>query len=932
LRDWRIARSGEAADARGVESSLDFNEFAKFGLLGLGQGSAFAIAGLGLVLIYRGSGVLNFAHGAMALFSAAFFVELREKHGYATWLAIVVALLVTVVLGIAIHLLVMRPLRRASPLARLVATLGVLGVIQALANIRYKDEGFLFVGSFLPSGTVEPMSGVLVGEDRFWVLGIAIVLTAALWATYRHTSFGRSTAAVAENQRSASSLGISPDLIAGFNWALGGVMAGAAGILFVTLAQAFDGTTVSTLILPALAAAMVGGFSSFPLTLVGGVGIGVAESVFTAPSLSHPGWSDSFPFLVIIAILVLRGRALPLRGYLGDRLPMVGRRGSRAAATIGGVVVASVLILTVSTDGVAALTTSFIVGLVCLSVVVVTGLAGQVSLAQYAFAGIGTLAAARLAATQDASFFVALLFAIAVAVPVGLLFALPALRTRGVNLAIATLGLALVVDKLVLGNRDYTGGYAGTTLDPPKLFGWDIYSVTHPERYAFVALAVFALFGLAVANVRRGRVGRRLLATRANERAAASLGISIMGAKLYAFALAAGIASAAGALMAFRLPAVQFNQFDVFQSINIVVLTFLGGVGFIFGAILGGALAIGGAVTEFVDAIISFDKYATLVTSATLIIVVIVDPNGIARRQVEMAGRVRRSVVRRFVRTRAVKEEPAHVVERCEPRVLSVDGLTVRFGGVVALDGVSLRVEPGQILGLIGPNGAGKTTLIDAVTGFSRASSGEVSINDEVVRARSPRRRVQLGIGRTFQNLELFEDMTVADNLRAACERRDWVAYLSDLVRPGAAPLPAAALEAVRSFQLGDDLERRPGELAFGKRRLLAIARTTAARPSILLLDEPAAGLDDDETNELGDLLRHLADDWGISVVLVEHDMGLVMRVCDRIVVLDFGTKIAEGTPEEVRRDDRVIAAYLGADAQHAPEPSIDASPGTAQP
>jgi sulfate-transporting ATPase len=901
---------------------VDFEEFAKFGLQGLGQGAAFAIAGLGLVLIYRGSGVLNFAQGAMALFGAAFFVELREDHGYPTWAAIVVALLLTAGLGVLIQVMIMRRLRHASPLARLVATLGVLGVIQATAIIRYENQGFRFVTSFLPTNPLEPLSDVIVGEDRFWLLGIAVVLTAALWITYRSTSFGRSTAAVAENQRSASTLGISPDVVAALNWGLGGALAAVAGILFVALAGSFDALTIGVLILPALAAAMVGGFASFPLTLLGGVGIGIAEAVLTAPSIAHPGWSDSFPFLVIIAILVARGRALPLRGYLGDRLPIVGRAGSRAAATLGGFAIGALLIATVSTDGVAALTTTFITGLVCLSVVVVTGMAGQVSLAQYAFAGIGTLAAARLAATQDVSFPIAFLFAIVVAVPVGLLFALPALRTRGVNLAIATLGLALVVDKLVVGNRDYTGGYAGTTVKPPSLFGWDVYSVTHPERYALVGLSVFALCALGVANVRRGRVGRRLLATRANERAAAALGISVIGAKLYAFALGAGIAASAGVLLAFRYPVVKFDQFDVFQSINVVVLTFLGGVGYVLGALLGGALSVGGAVTEFVNVIISFNKYATLVTSAALIVVVIVDPNGIAHRIVGIAARVRDALhLRRGAAESDVDGRPGEV-ERCVPRTLSIDRLGVRFGGVVALDDVSLRVGPGEIVGLIGPNGAGKTTLIDAVTGFSRARSGTVTVDQEPVRG-SPRRRARLGIGRTFQNLELFEDMTVADNLRAACERRDRLAYVSDLVRPGVTRLPPAATEAVLTFQLGNDLNRRPGELSFGKRRLLAIARAAAARPSILLLDEPAAGLDEDETRELGDLLRHLADVWGMGVLLVEHDMGLVMRVCHRIVVLDFGKRIAEGTPEEVRRKPEVVAAYLGTAAHEPCPPSI---------
>ncbi|WP_018636311.1 branched-chain amino acid ABC transporter permease/ATP-binding protein [Parafrankia elaeagni] len=904
-------------------------EIIKFIVLGFGVGAIYSVAAQGLVLTYRGSGVLNLAHGAMALLAAALFVELREQNGVPLALSFLIAVAVAALLGLVIYFGVMRPLRKASPLARLVATLGVLGIVQASADLRYGSD-FQFVSAILPTSTWTISGDIKVGSDRIYLLLIAIVATAALWVIYRFTAFGRGTNAVAENQRSAAALGVSPDVLAAANWALGGALAGVAGVLIVPI-TGLAPASLSLLIVPMLACAMVGSFASFPLTLLGGVLIGVAQSLI-GRYVETPGWSDAAPFLVIIGLLAARGRALPLRGFLTDRLPRVGdSSGSRVPAAVG-VVVALVLILTLPVNGVNAVITTIVVAMIALSIVVVTGYAGQVSLAQYAFAGLGAWISARLADTAGLPFLAALVVGVAAAVPIGLLFALPALRTRGINLAVATLGLAVAVDRLILNNKDLTGGFEGTKVDPPSVFGLSIDSTAHPERYAVFCLVLFLLAAFGVTNLRRGRAGRRLLATRANERAAASLGISTIGAKLYAFALAAAIAAGAGVLLAFRYSNVGFSGYTVFDSMNIVVLSFLGGVGYIGGAVFAGSLGVGGALTEFIGQVIDFNRYATLVTSAGLVLMVINDPNGAAFRAGRIATAVRNRVATRRIGSAtesAVDSSAELVAERCEPAVLSVEGISVRFGGVVALNDVSVQVRPGEIVGLIGPNGAGKTTFIDAVTGFSRTGEGRVVLNDEAIGHLSARARAQRGLGRSFQNLELFEDMTVADNLRAACDDRDRLAYFSDLVRPGRRPLPPSAQRAVRDFGLGGDLDRTPGELPYGRRRLVAIARAVARHPSILLLDEPAAGLDETESAELGGLLRRIATDWGTGILLVEHDMGLVMSLCDRVVVLDFGTLLTAGTPAEVRADDRVRAAYLG---RSSGEPAGGTAGGTEGP
>jgi sulfate-transporting ATPase len=255
---------------------------------------------------------------------------------------------------------------------------------------------------------------------------------------------------------------------------------------------------------------------------------------------------------------------------------------------------------------------------------------------------------------------------------------------------------------------------------------------------------------------------------------------------------------------------------------------------------------------------------------------------------------------------------PPAVAHRVTPLVLEVSGVSVSYGGVRALTEVSLEVRPGEVVGIMGPNGAGKTTFIDAVTGFARLRGGTITLGGKRIDGLSPHQRARQGIGRTFQSLELFDQLTVLENLRTASDPRDARAYVTDLVWPKSTALTPGARSAIAMFGLGDDFARVPSELSYGRRRQVAIARSIAGEPSILLLDEPAAGLHESETGELGRMLRRLADEWGIGILLVEHDVPLLNQVCDRIVVMDFGSVIAAGSPAEIRRDPRVIAAYLG--------------------
>jgi len=271
-------------------------------------------------------------------------------------------------------------------------------------------------------------------------------------------------------------------------------------------------------------------------------------------------------------------------------------------------------------------------------------------------------------------------------------------------------------------------------------------------------------------------------------------------------------------------------------------------------------------------------------------------------------------VVRGPVADKEISYEIPELIEivKVPAKTLEAKGITVRYGGTVAVNAVDLVVRPGRIAGLIGPNGAGKTSLIDAITGFAKIAEGQILVDGVDISSWSTTKRARAGVGRSFQALELFEDCSVIDNLRAASDPRDFLSYLRDLVSPVEARLTDTLVGAINDFNLTDDLGRGVEDLSYGKRRLLAIARAVAAQPSVLLLDEPAAGLNDFETRELATLVTRLAKEWGMAVLLIEHDINFVMSVCDDITVLDFGTRISHGTPVEVRNDPAVIAAYLG--------------------
>ena len=535
-------------------------------------------------------------------------------------------------------------------------------------------------------------------------------------------------------------------------------------------------------------------------------------------------------------------------------------------------------------------------------------------------------------------FPVAVLGGMLLATIVGIIVGIPSVRVRGINLAIATLALGAVIEYSILADTGISGGDNGLPVKTPSLFGLSLAPAAHPERYAALCVILAGLTAIAVANLRRGRSGRRFVTVRANERGAASVGISVYGAKLGAFAVSSGIAGLAGALSAYRYPSASFQDSTFFQSILTVAATVIGGVGFVAGAFFAGVGTTGGIFTYVAKSAIGVNPndiniFIAILTGVATMDIMVRFPDGATVMFANGKQRVMRLILRKSP-TPVVHPEPSEHLTQFPKRasgasggdMFRVRGLTVAYGQTVAVNDVDIDIVAGEIVGVIGPNGAGKTTLIEAITGFAKARSGTIELNGRSLDDHSPHQLARMGIGRTFQNLELFEDLTVRENLLAALDKRDLAAYLFDLFHPGRHGISVAATAAVELLGLTPYLDMNVADLPQGRRRMVAIARVVAQNPTVVCLDEPAAGLSGPERRTLGALLRSLAVDFNAAVLLVEHNVDLVGEVCDRLVVLDFGNVIAGGTTQSVLANPAVVEAYLGTsgkrDVQRASAPA----------
>jgi branched-chain amino acid transport system permease protein len=541
----------------------------------------------------------------------------------------------------------------------------------------------------------------------------------------------------------------------------------------------------------------------------------------------------------------------------------------------------------------------------CLSM----GIAGQINLGQVAFFGVAAYTCGILTVKVGWGFWPAAVVSVFAAVLAGLLIGIPALRVQSHYLGIVTLGLSLAFTALV-GNLSIAGQAEGLLgLPVPPLGGVDLsshYLYYYLEIAALLVVAPFAYFVVYT------RFGRRLRAMRDDNLAAASTGVEVPLARMVSFALAGFFGGIAGVLYAGLVRYVSPPSFSIDTMFLLLAMVIIGGrfslTGTLFGVVV---------LTVVREELSDYASIAQFVYGALIVLMVVFAPTGLAGAPGRIARLLRRGTATAaggtgpFVpatteRRRATADRPA----------LEVEGLSKRFRGVNALEKVSLVVEAGEIHGVVGPNGSGKTTLFNTVSGIYDTNGGAVRLFGRDVTDAKPYRLAQLGVARTFQNLRLFGRLTVRDNLLVALDRsRLWWSWRYIVWPVGVwraeRELRRRAQELLVEFGLEGVADTLPGELPYGTQRRVEIARAMAASPRVLLLDEPAAGLNQQETNQLGEIVKSVRD-RGTTVVLIEHNMSLVMSLCDRVTVLANGSVIADDVPDVVANDPEVIKAYLG--------------------
>jgi branched-subunit amino acid ABC-type transport system permease component/ABC-type branched-subunit amino acid transport system ATPase component len=800
---------------------------------GIVLGLVYGALGVGLVLVFRTSRVVNFAHGEIGALGAAGLAKLVLDEHWPWVVAAAVVLALGAAIGALTELLIARRVAHRPKLVLLVATIGLSQLLLVaqllLPSIREVAPYPSPMHRRVTIGSI-----VLTGRD-FVPLAIipALIVGLTVWLT--STPSGRALRAVGEDRRGAELCGVRTGRVAVVAWALAGALSTATAVLANPLQGVIVGRPSEALgaglMVRALAAAMVGRLRSVPMAMFGGVAVGLIQAVANNGHFD-PSVADIalLVFMLGVVLIGARGGDDSEEGQLAVVPPL---RQVSPVFVLGALAVAASAPVFARPSELFSLSRVVLYALVGLSLVLLTGWGGQLSLGQFAIAGVGTFALALLE-RHGVPFWVSLPCVIVIGAVVSLVVGLPALRVRGLELAVTTLAFAVACSSWLFTRSGLLDAQGTATVHRSLLTG--------PLAFYEVCLGALAA-GLVVAvSVRRSDLGRRMLAVRSDERRAAALGISPARTKLAAFAVAGGMAALAGALLGVLRVHSSAADFGPAESLRIVAVVVIGGAGSVAGAVVGTIVVLG------VPAMFGSTTIAGLLPSGIgILVLTLLFPGGLVSlwRRAPLRGEPVRRPMRPLARP---------------PAGVELRDVRVRFGGRVALDGVDLVIEPGSAVGLIGANGAGKTTLLDVISGFTLCDGG-VFVAGRPMGRMSPAARARLGIGRVVQGTRVFEDLTVAEVV-----------------------ISAAALSR---FGLDEYASMPCQELPTGIRRVVDLASVAAMRPRILLLDEPTSGLSHAEVETLLPVIQELANQT--TLVLVEHDVSFVREVVDRIVVLDLG-------------------------------------------
>ncbi|HEX5268495.1 MAG TPA: ATP-binding cassette domain-containing protein [Acidimicrobiales bacterium] len=906
-------------------------------VLGVLNGFIIGLLAVGLVLVYRSNRFLNLVHAQLGAVPAVLLAKFVIDWGWSWWAAIFPALAVGVLTGALVDRLVIARIRRRtrSTVSLLLATIGVTQLLLALTYIPAigPDNNKLdFKGYPLPFQSHVSVGQVVLGGQYVLILILVPVLVAALGLFLRYTMLGKAIRAAASNADAARLCGVSTWRVSTITWGIAGALSAITAVLQAPSQGSFNAEALGPeLLLLALGAAAFGAFVSIPGALVGGLALGLAQQL-TLAQTSSGGDAELVVFAVILAIILIRGRAIAAvfasSGAVVDDQPparvpevlraraVVARRGLWSGGLFLAVAALFPRLPYFNTNAhTFELVLVVLFALIGVAMTTLVGWGGQVSLGHFALVGVGAFITARFG-PHNWSLVILLLFAGVVGAGLMVVVGLPALRVRGLTLAVTSLGLAVVAPDWLFRQAWFGSSQPfGVQVNPPILMSGLPRPTSQLEVY-YVSLAVLVLVLLAVRALRRSVPGRLVIAVRDNERAASAFGVTPATVKLAVLALSGFIAAMAGVLWADAWRTVSAEQFDPNLSLGILAIPVIGGLGSAAGAVAGAVLIYVPAyfVSPFLTGL--FGQFGHQIgfelalQGLALTGVLLSYPTGVA-------GAARRG-------WEAFLSRLARDYERRPPpeqfdTTLVVEDVGLRFGGVQALAGASIVVRPGEIVGLIGPNGAGKTTLMNVISGVLQPTSGSVCLRGQEMVGLPAEFRAAFGLGRSFQDALLFPGLTVTETIQVALSSENRVGFLSASVgapwaRAADAETAARTRKVVERLGLSAWADTLTSELSTGTRRICDLAAQVAAGPAVLLLDEPTAGVAQREAEAFGPLLRRIRDELDCSILIVEHDMPLLMGLCDRVYAMEAGKVIAEGTPEEIRADPAVIAIYLGTD------------------